>query len=143
MIHAKTVEQPSNSALWSCLRPYVWAISMAIAAAHSVSAAEAVRLTDTQISTQLQTLPGWQLVGGQLHCTYEFDNFVESVIFVNRIVEPAEAVGHHPDLMISYNKVTVDLTTHDAGGLTNLDFEVAQAIADLAQNEAGVAACSP
>jgi 4a-hydroxytetrahydrobiopterin dehydratase len=56
---------------------------------------------------------------------------VEAIAFVNQIVEPAEAAGHHPDLEISYNKVTVSLTTHDAGGLTSKDFDLAQVISKL------------
>lgn len=51
--------------------------------------------------------------------------------FVNKLVEPAEAAGHHPDLSISYNKVTVSLTSHDAGGLTESDFEMAKTISAL------------
>jgi 4a-hydroxytetrahydrobiopterin dehydratase len=78
---------------------------------------------------QMQTLPHWITDGQHLTCTFEFANFVESVAFVNSLVEPAEALGHHPDLHISYNRVTVSLSTHDVGGLTLLDFAVARAIA--------------
>jgi 4a-hydroxytetrahydrobiopterin dehydratase len=51
--------------------------------------------------------------------------------FVNKLVEPAEAAGHHPDIAISYNKVTISLTTHDAGGLTEKDFAMAKQISSL------------
>ncbi|GAB4155966.1 MAG: hypothetical protein Fur0046_35870 [Cyanobacteria bacterium J069] len=73
-------------------------------------------------------LPDWRVINGQsLACTYQFDNFVEAIAFVNRLVEPAEAAAHHPDLTINYNRVALLLSTHDAGGLTELDFRVAQA----------------
>ena len=57
----------------------------------------------------------------------------EAIAFVDRLVEPAEAAGHHPDLAISYNQVTVSLTSHDAGGLTQKDFALAQTISNIAQ----------
>jgi len=90
-----------------------------------------VRLSEAEVSDRLQQLSGWTVQNQQLVCTYQFSDFVEAIAFVNRLVTPAEAVGHHPDLLISYNQVTVSLTTHDAGGLTNLDFDLAEAIAQL------------
>jgi 4a-hydroxytetrahydrobiopterin dehydratase len=89
-------------------------------------------LPDSTIPERLATLDGgWEVREQTLHCTYEFGNFVEAVTFVNRLVEPAERLGHHPDLLIRYNRVTVVLTTHDAGGLTALDFQLAAAITAL------------
>ena len=85
-------------------------------------------LTDTEINAHLSNLPGWELEGKAITRTFKFKNFVEAINFVNNLVEPAEAAGHHPDLSISYNKVTVTMTTHDAGGLTEKDFQVAQSI---------------
>jgi 4a-hydroxytetrahydrobiopterin dehydratase len=96
-----------------------------------VAANELQRLSEAEIAERLPHLPGWTSDGQQLVCTYPFENFVEAIAFVNRLVEPAEAAGHHPDLTVSYNRVGIHLTTHDAGGLTQLDFEVAQAIAHL------------
>lgn len=90
------------------------------------------KLTHAEIAQQLDTLPDWQLRNQQLRRTYTFENFVEAVEFVNRLVEPAETAGHHPDLAISYNQVTVSLTTHDAGGLTQKDFDLARIISRLA-----------
>ena len=90
------------------------------------------KLTHAEIVQQLDTLPDWHLENQQLRRTYTFENFVESVEFVNRLVEPAETVGHHPDLAISYNQVTVSLTTHDAGGLTQKDFDLVRTISRLA-----------
>ena len=86
------------------------------------------RLSETEVTQQLQNLSGWQRQNQTLVYTHSFNNFIESVNFVNCLVEPAEALGHHPDLNISYNKVTMNLTTHDAGGLTTLDFQLAKKI---------------
>lgn len=88
-------------------------------------------LSESEIQAQAQQLPGWMVVGKELHSTRKFKDFVEAIAFVNSLVEPAEAAGHHPDLSISYNKVTISLTTHDAGGLTAKDFELAQQISQL------------
>lgn len=89
------------------------------------------KLTQTQIAAQLENLPGWRIKDGELRRTYEFKTFVEAVNFINRLVEPAETAQHHPDLLVSYNRVTVSLTTHDAGGLTQKDFDLARIIARL------------
>lgn len=85
----------------------------------------ATRLTDSDIQTQLTQLPDWTLIDNKIQRLFKFKNFIEAIAFVNQLVEPAEAANHHPDLEISYNKVTVNLTTHDAGGLTQKDFDLA------------------
>lgn len=89
-------------------------------------------LSETEINTKIQTLPGWTTDGKEIARTFKFQDFVAAIDFVNRLVEPAESAGHHPDLAVSYNKVTVSLTTHDAGGLTSLDFSLAEKISQLA-----------
>lgn len=91
----------------------------------------AALLSDTEIQERAKQLEGWTVEGKELRITRTFKDFVEAIAFVNQIVEPAEAAGHHPDLEISYNKVTVSLTTHDAGGLTSRDFDLAQVISKL------------
>jgi len=88
-------------------------------------------LSDAEIQERAKQLEGWTLEGKELRITRKFKDFLEAIAFVNQIVEPAEAAGHHPDLAISYNKVTVSLTTHDAGGLTSKDFDLAQVISKL------------
>lgn len=89
-------------------------------------------LSETEIRQQMARLPGdWLLEGSSIRCDRTFKNFVEAIAFVNRLVEPAELAGHHPDLAISYNKVRITLTTHDAGGLTIQDFNLAAQIAEL------------
>ena len=89
-------------------------------------------LNDADIQSKLTTLPDWQRDGNAITKTYKFKNFVEAIAFDNRIVEPAESANHHPDLEVSYGKVVVTLRTHDAGGLTEKDFDLAQAIAAVA-----------
>lgn len=90
-------------------------------------------LSTNEVKAKIQDLPQWTTDGKKISRTFEFKDFVAAVDFVNQIVEPAESAGHHPDLEISYNKVTVSLTTHDAGGLTNLDFALAEKISDIAK----------
>lgn len=89
-------------------------------------------LTQSEINQKIINLPKWEQEGQTLTRTFEFKGFVEAIAFVDKLVEPAEAAGHHPDIAISYNKVTISLTTHDAGGLTQMDFDLAQTISDLA-----------
>ena len=93
--------------------------------------ANAMPLTQTEIDQKIQAVPQWQQQDQTITRTFKFKNFVEAIAFVNQLVEPAEAAGHHPDIAISYNKVTLSLTTHDAGGLTQMDFDLAQTISEL------------
>jgi 4a-hydroxytetrahydrobiopterin dehydratase len=85
-------------------------------------------LTDAEIQTQASSLSGWTVEGSTLQTTRKFKDFVAAIAFVNHLVEPAESAGHHPDIEISYNKVKITLTTHDAGGLTQKDFDLAGVI---------------
>jgi 4a-hydroxytetrahydrobiopterin dehydratase len=85
-------------------------------------------LNAAEIQSQLATLTGWNLVGKEIQSVRKFQDFVEAIGFINKLVQPAEAAGHHPDLAISWNKVTITLSTHDAGGLTQKDFNLAQII---------------
>lgn len=100
--------------------------------AQEVHVVQMTLLSEQQVAQQIETLPDWTLEGKELRRTFQFKNFVEAIDFVNRLVEPAETAGHHPDLAVSYNKVTVSLTTHDAGGLTQKDFDLAKTISQLA-----------
>ncbi|HLO51355.1 MAG TPA: 4a-hydroxytetrahydrobiopterin dehydratase [Kamptonema sp.] len=88
-------------------------------------------LSEAQIQEGISKLSGWTLVDRQIQCVRKFKDFVEAIEFVNKLVEPAEAAAHHPDIEISYNKVTINLTTHDAGGLTEKDLALAQQISSL------------
>lgn len=91
----------------------------------------ATLLSDREIQTKLSQTPDWSLNGKTITCTRNFKDFVTAIDFVNQLVEPAEAAGHHPDLEISYNRVVIGLSSHDAGGLTEQDFAMAQTISGL------------
>jgi 4a-hydroxytetrahydrobiopterin dehydratase len=82
-------------------------------------------MTDEEIRARLDDLEGWERSGDSIRKQFKLDDFVGSVEFVNRLVAPAENMGHHPDLEISWNKVTVSLSTHSQGGLTDADFALA------------------
>jgi len=91
----------------------------------------AALLNETDIQAKLNDLSGWTQDGKTIQAVKTFDGFPEAIAFVNKLVEPAEAAGHHPDIAISYNKVTINLTSHDAGGLTQQDFDMATQIEKL------------
>jgi 4a-hydroxytetrahydrobiopterin dehydratase len=86
------------------------------------------RLDDAAVADALRRTPGWERAGAVIRRTYRFRDFREALAFVNRVGGLAEAAGHHPDIDIRYNAVTLALTTHDAGGLTTKDFDLARAI---------------
>ncbi|MGK7920352.1 MAG: 4a-hydroxytetrahydrobiopterin dehydratase [Trichodesmium sp.] len=88
-------------------------------------------LSETEIYQRLQKLPNWEIKDNHLSYTHKFQNFPEAINFVNCLVTPAEKANHHPDIIISYNQVTIKLTTHDVKGLTVLDFELATTISQL------------
>lgn len=88
-------------------------------------------LSDEEIERGLADLPDWRRDGDALVRQLELADFVGSVEFVNRLVPEAEEMNHHPDLSISWNKVTVKLTTHSQGGITASDFELARRIDGL------------
>lgn len=85
-------------------------------------------LSDQQIEERLGGLDGWSRDGDAITKRFENEDFVGSVKFVDKLVEPAEGMGHHPDLELSWDKVTVKITNHAAGGLTESDFELAAKI---------------
>lgn len=85
-------------------------------------------LSDEEIEGRLGDLEGWERDGASLRKQFELDDFKGSVDFVNRLTPAAEEMNHHPDLEISWNKVTVSLSTHSQGGVTENDFELAQKI---------------
>jgi 4a-hydroxytetrahydrobiopterin dehydratase len=88
-------------------------------------------LSDEAIEAKLGELDGWAREGDVIVKTFERGDFVGSVKFVDSLVEPAEDMGHHPDLELSWDKVKVSITNHAAGGLTETDFELAGRIDDL------------
>ena len=91
-----------------------------------------IKLERQQVAEGLQKLTNWTLQGDQIERLLKFENFVDAMIFVNKVAEIAEEEEHHPDIRIVYNRVTLALTTHDAGGLTQKDFQMARRIDSLA-----------
>lgn len=85
-------------------------------------------LEEAEIEAKLADLEGWALVDGKLHRTFRFANFVEAFGFMASTALVAEKMDHHPEWSNVYATVVVDLTTHDAGGITTLDFELAEAM---------------
>ena len=88
-------------------------------------------LTSDQIDAALATAPGWKRQGASITRTFEHKDFVVAMAFVNRVATAAEAAGHHPDIDIRWNKVTLTLSTHSEGGLTQKDFDLARQISAL------------
>jgi 4a-hydroxytetrahydrobiopterin dehydratase len=89
-------------------------------------------LTQEQLETELAVTPGWLLDAGQITRTVTRGDFRDALLFVNAVGFLAERADHHPDVAIAWNKVTLTLSTHSAGGLTSRDFALAREISDLA-----------
>ena len=83
------------------------------------------KLSEEEINASLERAPEWSAVSEAIQRTYHFADFVASMIFVNRVAEAAESTQHHPDILVRYDKVTLTLATHDAGGITEKDFALA------------------
>jgi 4a-hydroxytetrahydrobiopterin dehydratase len=83
------------------------------------------KLPDAEARARLATLSGWAIDGDRLRKRYELESFAAAIAFVNRVAGLAEAADHHPDILIEYKRVTLTLTTHDAGGLSERDFALA------------------
>lgn len=89
----------------------------------------ATLLDESKIQQSLAKVPGWERSGNEIRKKYTFKNFAEAIHFVNKVGELAEAMGHHPDILIhGYKFVTLTLLTHSAGGLTRMDFDLAKKI---------------
>ncbi len=92
-------------------------------------------LSDTEVQQALQKLSGWKKNGNAIERNFQFTNFVQAMAFVNQIAEAAEAVNHHPDIHISYNRVSMALVSHDSGGITQRDIRMAGKINELAADQ--------
>ena len=86
------------------------------------------RLTDEQIRTELSGLQGWSVVNGKLHKDFVFDDFIEAFGFMCKAAMHIEKMNHHPEWFNVYNKISVDLVTHDAGGITQNDIALARTL---------------
>lgn len=90
------------------------------------------KMTDTEIQAALSDLPAWKVKDGKLHREYQFADFVHAFGFMATAATLIERMGHHPEWFNVYNRVVVDLTTHDAGGVSPKDFELALALEGIA-----------
>jgi 4a-hydroxytetrahydrobiopterin dehydratase len=91
------------------------------------------RLDDTAVAEGLQRLPGWERRGNQIAKTFVREDFTHAMVFVNEVASAAEAAGHHPDIDIRWNTVTLALSSHAEGGLTDRDFQLAARIQEFDQ----------
>ncbi|MHB1071275.1 MAG: 4a-hydroxytetrahydrobiopterin dehydratase [Gemmatimonadaceae bacterium] len=91
------------------------------------------KLSDVEIQRALGSLPGWARRGDALTKTYTVPRFADGIAFVQRVAAAADAMDHHPDIDIRYTKVTCTLSTHSAGGITQLDLDLAQKVEGAAQ----------
>jgi 4a-hydroxytetrahydrobiopterin dehydratase len=90
--------------------------------------ATAKKLSEAEIQSGLATLSGWSLLNGKLHKGFQFGSFIEAFGFMASVALIAESMNHHPEWSNVYNRVTIDLTTHDAGGISRRDFDLAARI---------------
>jgi len=88
-------------------------------------------LTSEQVGTELAATPGWELADGQITRTVTRKDFRDALLYANAVGFLAERANHHPDILLSWNKVTLTLSTHSAGGLTAKDFALARQVNDL------------
>ena len=98
--------------------------------------ARPTKLAAAEITARLAALPGWSITGGKLHRELTFADFARAFAFMADVAREAEALNHHPEWFNVYNRVVIDLSTHDAGGITALDFELARRAEDLARRRA-------
>ena len=86
------------------------------------------KLTDKEIESEVNKMPGWKVVNGKLSKSFEFKDFTEAFSFMTRVAMHAEKMNHHPEWFNVYNKVNIDLVTHDLNGISNYDMKLANAI---------------
>ena len=97
-------------------------------------------LSNREVDLALRNLRGWNRQDGGLHRRFRLASFPDAIRFVNDVARLAEDAGHHPNIDIRYRNVTLFLTTHDAGGITELDVQLARRMADLAAGLGGTPA---
>ena len=90
------------------------------------------KLSDREISTELEGIPGWALQDSKLHREYKFPDFAHAIAFMAGCAPLIEKMNHHPEWFNVYGRVVVDLTTHDSGGVTKRDFELAKILEKMA-----------
>ena len=91
------------------------------------------KLTEEQIKKELANLQGWSVINGKLHRDFVFADFIEAFGFMSRAAIHIEKMNHHPEWFNVYNKIKVELVTHDAGGITQNDINLARTLNSLAK----------
>ena len=137
VVHVGGWNRTAWTAVALCAAAWLWSLVTSISLMREASqgdvqslklfAASGVKLDETKIISALATLPQWQRAGEIISRTFEFKDFPAAMRFLNAVAELAEQAQHHPDIDVRWNKVTLALTTHDAGGLTEKDFALARA----------------
>ena len=95
--------------------------------------AQASKLSDSEIQSAVKDLQGWTVVNSKLHREYKFPDFVHAFGFMATAAIAIEAMNHHPEWFNVWNRVTIDLSTHDAGGITSKDVDLARKLEQLAK----------
>jgi len=90
-----------------------------------------MKLSETEITEELKKIEGWAIKDNKLHKEFQFDSFNQAFGFMTRAAMEIEKMNHHPEWFNVYNRITVDLTTHDAGGITNNDINLARILNSL------------
>jgi len=93
------------------------------------------KLSENEIKNELVKLKGWKIVDGKLNRTFEFADFNEAFGFMTRVAMEVEKLNHHPEWFNVYNRVKIELVTHDVGGLSNFDFKLANIINRIAAKD--------
>lgn len=91
-----------------------------------------VKLTEKDIATAIAELPEWKVVDGKLNRAFKFNSFVDAFAFLTKVAFAADKLDHHPELFNVYNRVVIDLATHDVDGISDLDIELAKKIDTIA-----------
>lgn len=94
------------------------------------------KLTPSEVEVALRDLPGWSIRNGMLVKTYKHESFPEAIVFVNAVAHLAELANHHPDIDVRYTNITLSLITHDQGGLTERDVELARQVEGIRKKAA-------
>lgn len=89
------------------------------------------KLNQSEIQQKLTEVKGWRLDGSAIKKEWQFKDFNEAMVFINRVADLAREQDHHPELFNVYNRVSLRFSTHDAGGLTNRDFKMATAVDEI------------
>ena len=92
------------------------------------------KLSENEIKDEVAKLDGWQVLGGKLNRTFEFDDFVQAFGFMTKVAMEAEKMNHHPEWFNVYNRVKIELVTHDVDGISNYDFRLAKTIDKIAKD---------